>query len=81
MADWQQNEHVADIGDTDRGAIEVCVSRWPGYPGGRDPRVMWLTVGRYEYLPPSVAREFAAALIDAANRAEGRTDDDATNQS
>jgi hypothetical protein len=76
VTDWQQNEHIADIGgyNTDVGAIEVCISRWPGYPGGKNPQVSWLTAGRFHYLSPHLARKFAAALIDAANRIEGRDD-------
>jgi len=71
MTDYQRNEHVADIGgDPDQSGIEVHVARWPNYPGGRDHKVMWRHSGTYNYLPPSLARRFAAALVEAADRAE-----------
>jgi hypothetical protein len=71
VTDWQRNELVAEIMPSDPSRLAVYVARWPGYPGGRAPQVMWRQGNGYDYLPPSDARRFAQALILAAVEAEG----------
>jgi hypothetical protein len=72
MSDWQRNQHVADVGNPRDGGFEVHVARWPGYSGGREDQVMWLTpTGHYHYLPAWAARQFASALTKAADAIEG----------
>lgn len=68
MSNWQQNELVATIRPKAAGELTVHVARWPGHPDGRLPKVMWIDMGQYRYLPPDLARAFAAALTRAADQ-------------
>jgi len=67
----QRNQEIASLPDR----LTVCVSRWESGDGELDrraPMVMWHSYSRSDYLPPAQAREFAAALVRAADVAEGR---------
>ena len=72
MSDQQRNELVSTIRPPATGGLAVYVARWPETPT-RDPKppaVLWVDGNQYRYLPPQVARRFAAALVEAAEKAE-----------
>jgi hypothetical protein len=73
----QRNKEIGTVTPPGGFPIVVHVARWEPSecdPHRREPEVMWLTAGRYEYLPPAEARQFAAALNKAAGEAEKMRD-------
>jgi hypothetical protein len=73
VSDWQRNELIDTIRSRAAGELTVHVARWPDYPGGKNPQVMWVDMGQYRYLPPEAARRFAAALVRGADEIEGQS--------
>ena len=64
MSHPQQNQ---DIAVHLPGGLSVYVSRWPQVRPPKPPKVMWRDGNTFRYLPPQAARQFAAALVAAAD--------------
>jgi hypothetical protein len=75
MSDQQRNELIETIRPPAAGGLVVYVARWPKTPT-RDPKppaVLWVDMNQYRYLPPEIARRFAAALVEAADQIGSET--------